>query len=141
MKAGKSAQIEPKSQFLFHKILSPRDFFIMTLSAESYARKNYDFFFMLRTIFQSELMTRLFFGSLLHKSVIYCGINILLRYFQSPAHSCGQPLKPTVFVNLCFCCCLSTTYYIHILLVTSLIPNFFLWMYSSIYSFFWIEII
>ena len=57
---------------------------------------------MLRTIFQSELMTRLFFGSLLHKSVIYCGINILLRYFWLPAHSCGQPHKPTIFVILSF---------------------------------------
>ena len=30
-KVAKSAQIQPKSQFLFHKNLPPRDFSIMTL--------------------------------------------------------------------------------------------------------------
>ena len=30
-KFGRAAQIQPKSQFLFHKNLPPRDFFIMTL--------------------------------------------------------------------------------------------------------------
>ena len=30
-KVAKPAQIQPKSQFLFHKNLPPRDFYIMTL--------------------------------------------------------------------------------------------------------------
>ena len=32
-KVAEPAQIQPKSQFLFHKNLPPRDFSIMTLSA------------------------------------------------------------------------------------------------------------
>ena len=36
-KVAKLAQIQPKSQFLFHKNLPPRDFSIMTLDANPFA--------------------------------------------------------------------------------------------------------
>ena len=38
-KVAKPAQIQPKSQFLFHKNLPPRDFSIMTLSATVVSKK------------------------------------------------------------------------------------------------------
>ena len=42
-KVAKPAQIQPKSQFLFHKNLPPRDFSIMTLVARvtRYVTNNY----------------------------------------------------------------------------------------------------
>ena len=40
-KAAKPAQIQPKSQFLFHKNLPPRDFSIMTLSVNEVMRNDF----------------------------------------------------------------------------------------------------
>mgnify|MGYP007042683875 CR=1 FL=1 len=38
LKVAEPAQIQPKSQFLFHKNLPPRDFSLMTLGAYPQAR-------------------------------------------------------------------------------------------------------